>query len=88
MESLQDPLLEHEKLADKSRQVAEKAARAEQHDLLLHIEGMRSDAEDKRAREQRAWEDEQRKKEQEYDEKNREGKARVCGEEGKGENGV
>ena len=53
-ESLQDALLEHEKLADKSRQAAEKAARAEQHDLLLRIEGMRSDAEDKRAREQRA----------------------------------
>ena len=55
-ESLQDTLLEHEKLADKSRQAAEKAARAEQHDLLLRIEGMRAEAEDKRAREQRAWE--------------------------------
>ena len=53
-ESLQDALLEHEKLADKSRQAAEKAARAEQHDLFLRIEGMRSAAEDKRAREQRA----------------------------------
>ena len=68
-ESLQDALLQHETLADKSRQAAEKAARAEQHDLLLRIEGMRSDAEDKRAREQRAWEEEQRKKEREYDEK-------------------
>ena len=68
-ESLQDTLLEHEKLADKSRQAAEKAARAEQHDLLLRIEGMRSDAEDKRAREQKAWEEEQSKKEREYDEK-------------------
>ena len=65
-ESLQYALLEQETLADKSRQ---KAARAEQHDLLLRIEEMRSDAEDKRAREQRAWEEDQRKKEREYDEK-------------------
>ena len=66
-ESLQDTFLQHEKLADKSRQAAE-VARAEQHDLLLRIECMRAKAEDKRAREQRAWEEEQRKKEREHDE--------------------
>ena len=82
-ESLQNTLLEHEKHAEKSQQVADKAARAEQHDLLLHIEGMTVEAEDKCAREKRAWQAEQRKKEQEYDEK-KERKRREYAERKKG----
>lgn len=68
-EAIQDVLVKQESAAEKSRQAADKEARDHQHDVLLQLERVRSDAEDARAQHQRDWEDKQRKKQQEYDEK-------------------
>lgn len=68
-EQLQEALFQQDNTSEEAMIAVEKARNDFQRDLLVNLETLRTEADDRRAKEQREWEDMQRRQQEEYDER-------------------